>query len=114
MKTYYLAGPMTGLRQHNFPAFESAAKELRQQGYDIKSPHEIDFGETEENRGRMLPYNYYLKESLKLLLQCDGIVMLPQSHLSRGARIELELAKNCGMEVWRYEPADRTLRRISG
>jgi len=41
-KTYYLAGPMTGLPDHNFPAFHDKAKELRASGLTIINPAELD------------------------------------------------------------------------
>lgn len=42
MKTLYIAGPMSGIPQFNFPAFIAAAAALRAQGYTIISPAETD------------------------------------------------------------------------
>jgi hypothetical protein len=39
---YYIAGPMSGLPQFNFPLFIAAAEALRAAGFDIVSPAETD------------------------------------------------------------------------
>ncbi|MBF3131496.1 DUF4406 domain-containing protein, partial [Pseudomonas aeruginosa] len=36
----YLAGPMTGLPEHNFPAFHAEAARLRSLGYQVENPAE--------------------------------------------------------------------------
>lgn len=45
MTRLYIAGPMSGLPQFNFPAFYAAAEALRAQGYDVVSPAELDDAE---------------------------------------------------------------------
>ncbi|WP_457825134.1 DUF4406 domain-containing protein, partial [Staphylococcus aureus] len=35
MTRIYVAGPMSGLPELNFPAFHAAAAELRAQGFDV-------------------------------------------------------------------------------
>ena len=37
----YLAGPMTGLPQFNFPAFDNAEKDLQARGYDVVPPADL-------------------------------------------------------------------------
>jgi len=98
---YYLAGPMTGIEKFNFPAFEKAAKVLREKGLDIVSPHEIDHGETEETRGS-LDYWVYIKADLQAMLECDAIVLLDGWRSSRGCQFEVKLARHCGMQMFLY------------
>ena len=38
----YLAGPMAGYKDHNFPAFNAKAAELRALGHEVFNPAEIE------------------------------------------------------------------------
>ena len=40
MPRIYLAGPMTGLPEFNYPAFHAEAARLRQLGYHVENPAE--------------------------------------------------------------------------
>ena len=42
MKRIYIAGPMTGIRNYNFPAFFRAADSLRRNGFDSINPAQLD------------------------------------------------------------------------
>jgi hypothetical protein len=91
----YIAGPMTDVPAFNYPAFEAASAYLESIGYAVRSPHRdglpID-GDT--------PYETYLRDDLKLMLGCDGIVLLPGWTQSKGAKGELAVALQVGMAVY--------------
>lgn len=87
----YLSGPMTGIEAHNAPAFNAAAAKLRALGYDVFNPAEHGFDE--------LPWEQYLRRDLAALLDLDALAMLPGWTGSRGAQLEVHVAKSLGMPV---------------
>jgi hypothetical protein len=95
---HYIAGPMTGYKDFNYPAFETAAKRLSKLGMLVVSPtwhDEIVSGRAGDHR-----YQDYLRLGFRMLLQCDGIVMLPGWTKSLGARRELEIALDLNYPAW--------------
>lgn len=93
---FYLGGPMSGLPQYNFPRFKEVASILRNNGYNIISPAELDDAESEElalasTDGSLDPnYGSYLSRDLIIvsLPECVGGIFLEGWHNSRGARAE--------------------------
>lgn len=81
----YISGPMSGMPEHNFPAFHAEAARLRALGYDVVNPAELnpEPGKTWEE---------CMKVDLRELLDCDLVALLPDWEKSRGARKEMELA----------------------
>lgn len=111
----YLAGPMSGIRAFNIPAFDEAARNLRDAGYEVFSPAEIDGPITRAvllksatGDHKDLPmdesYSYYLSRDFRIL--CDSgiekIVTLPGWKDSKGARLEVALAKELGIAQCEY------------
>jgi Domain of unknown function (DUF4406) len=88
----YVAGPMTGRPDLNFPAFRSAAELLRQLGHDAVSPAEI-------NPNHSMPWAECMKRDIPALCTCDGIVMLDGWEFSRGATLERYVAEHLGLKV---------------
>lgn len=93
----YIAGPMTGYPQHNYPAFEAAAGDLRALGFRVVSPHELH----DDDMGR--PFDWYLRRDLKALVECDAIALLPGWQDSRGASLEHHVAVALGLQVFTIE-----------
>jgi hypothetical protein len=91
----YLCGPMTGIKQYNFPKFMEAAKRLRSAGYSVVNPAEVaisrgfdpianpDIVCTDEMRRE------FLDNDKKLLENCDGMAMIEGWMESKGCDEEL-------------------------
>jgi len=94
--TVYIAGPMTGLPEYNFPAFNEAAEALRAQGETVYNP--ADHGLVE---GAL--WDDYLRFDIGNLVKCESIYLLPGWSNSKGARTELKLAKKLDIVV-RFAP----------
>lgn len=88
----YVSGPMTGIKDHNFPAFRAASAQLAAAGYSVEDPSVkgvID-GWTWEQ---------YLRHDLREMLTCDGVAILPGWWNSRGALLEIDVAHKLSMPV---------------
>ncbi|MDA3922743.1 MAG: DUF4406 domain-containing protein [Salinisphaera sp.] len=84
----YLAGPMSGLPETNYPAFNAEARRLRQLGYHVENPADTPDQET---------WADYMRHALAKLVTCDMIALLPGYETSRGATIEHQIARDLGM-----------------
>lgn len=93
MKTrLYLAGPMTGLPEYNYPAFRAAATQLRAAGYLVSNP--ADGGVLDD-----WTWSDYMRRGLRELLGCDAVALLGGWATSRGARLEVKVATDLGLDV---------------
>lgn len=88
----YVSGPMTGIHDHNFPAFAAAAKELEAAGHVAIDPGAkgvIDGWSWED----------YLRHDLRQVFDCDGVALLPGWVDSRGAWLEVTVARALSMPI---------------
>lgn len=88
----YLAGPMTGLPDSNYPAFNAAAAELRANGWTVENPAECLLAEDAE-------WHDFMRSGITQLMRCRHVVMLPGWEKSRGATIERALALQLDIDV---------------
>ena len=107
MKRVVLSGPMTGLENYNFRAFDNAAADLSQQGFIVFNPadlgraalknfHEVSVG--------TLAYAQLMEECKRRIETCDMLVLLDGWENSNGAKTELEYALSLGKSVEVYKP----------
>lgn len=103
--TIYIAGPMTGLPDLNFPAFHAAAATLRAAGWNVANPAEI-------NPDPTMAWADCMRRDITALMDCDSILMLPGWPTSKGASLEFRIAFDLGMAVY-YGIEDAMLREVA-
>jgi len=97
----YVAGPMTGIENYNFPAFNAAANRLRGAGFTALNP--ADHGVVDGAE-----WGDYLRYDIGILATCERIHLLDDWEKSKGAALEVSIATALGMEI-SYE-TDGTVR----
>ena len=94
MTTLYLSGPMSGWENYNYPLFHEVAAILREAGYAVVNP-----AETPAPEGETPDWQWWMRRAITAMMTADAVAVLPAWGTSRGARTEVELALNLGMEV---------------
>lgn len=104
----YIAGPMTGYPEYNFPAFFEAAEALTEGGWMVFNPaqHDLDVHETMEKLTEAFAADkeQCLRDCLSwdtmvICDHCDAIFMLNGWENSKGARAEWALANALGLQI---------------
>ncbi len=114
MKNIYLAGPMRGIPEFNFPAFRRYAADLRAQGFKVFNPAEKDNERhgTDISKGNSTgseeqaaaQHGFNLREALHddlrfICLHADAVALMPGWQNSKGAKAERAAAEALGLEV---------------
>jgi len=89
----YIAGPMSGRIGANEEVFWAAEKELRNNGWRVINPRNNFLGHID------LPREHYMRIDLTHVLQADAVYMLRGWETSRGAKLELAVARQLGLDV---------------
>ena len=110
----YVAGPMRGIPEFNFPAFHSAADKLRTDGHFVFNPAERDNEKhgTDISKGNLSgceetaakEHGFNLREALGadlvwICAEADAIALLPGWENSKGAKAEKATAEALGLDV---------------
>lgn len=100
MRQVYIAGPMSGYPEHNFPAFTHAEGVVRAAGFEPVNPATINPCEpgTVVTPGGAL-WREFMRKDIKALVDCYGIYMLVGWQASKGASLEHDIAVRLGLVV---------------
>jgi nucleoside 2-deoxyribosyltransferase len=109
----YLAGPMRGKPNFNFPAFDYAAAKLREQGHEVFSPAdhdreqngpEIEINPTGDEAICEKQFGFSIRDALGADLtwicrEADAVALLPGWEHSTGATAERATAIALGLST---------------
>lgn len=107
----YVAGPMRGYADFNFPAFDEAAGKLRAAGHEVFSPAEHDrttygpeVASPTGNEDDIAHTGFNLRDAMAadtgwICKEADGVAVLPGYLTSLGATAEVALAIALGLPV---------------
>ena len=100
-KRIYIAGPMRGYPQYNYPAFNAADEWLTLQGWEVKSPAKISktFGTPSAIDANPYLLARLMRYEIEVLEKCDAIYLLRGWEKSVGAKEELAVALREGLEI---------------
>ena len=107
---------MTGIPQFNYPLFYSAASALRELGFEVFSPAEMDdpaiqaaalaspdgSAKDYESAGKGTWGDFLARDVKMIADELDAIILLPEWDTSKGARLEAFVSVICGHPVWLY------------
>jgi hypothetical protein len=98
----YIAGPMRGIPEDNHEAFNEAEKRWRSIGHSPRSPArmaralgKVDSFESPPNFMRQV-----MVIDAVVICGCDAIAVLPGWQSSKGALMEVALAKSIGIPIY--------------
>lgn len=92
----YIAGPMTGIPDFNYPAFDAAEGELRALGFDVRNP---TAAEKHNDTGKPQAWDWYMRHALNMVLEAGGIALLPGWEDSRGATLEVTVGRALRLDI---------------
>ena len=90
---------MTGYPKHNHPAFIAMARALRSHGLMVFNP-------AENGLPANAAWSAHMRVDIRMLMGCYRIATLPGIEASKGAQLELHIARELGMPI---TPADKLL-----
>ena len=102
-KRIYLSGPMTGIYDWNREAFIEAARYLRERGARVYNPA---FSAPMAHEKAKSHQFYMLRDLHELTCYIgespyyDAVAQLPGWDKSNGAKVEMLVAKTCGIDVF--------------
>lgn len=110
----YIAGPMRGFLNFNYPTFNDYAEKHRAAGWDVVNPVEIGagYGTPEQINADPALLAAVVSAELHALEKCDAIFLLEGWNESVGAKQELAAALAAGLKVYVWPKIVIPLTRI--
>jgi hypothetical protein len=122
--TIYVAGPMRGFENYNYPAFDRCAKVLSEQGWTVINPAELDreagkpmsdpmeFSPDTNYEDHEFMRNALKRDMISICDECTAIYMMSNWERSKGANTELALAKALGLDIFYEAPLPKVQKEF--
>lgn len=95
----YIAGPMRGYPDYNYPAFYGAEERLSAKGHEVVNPAKVGdaYGTPDQLVADKGLLDRLMNDELRMIATCDTIYLLKGWEASEGARSELAVALMLGL-----------------
>jgi hypothetical protein len=95
MTKIYISGKITGLPMEEvIEKFNNCEKQLQEEGFITFNPIKISPYSEEKT------WEDYMVSDIEALFKCDAIYMMLDWGQSKGARIEYQIAKEMGIQIY--------------
>ena len=115
IRSCYLAGPMRGHEENNFPEFHRQAAWLRSKNWKVFSPAERDEADEALNGDWKISaqtgLDYFMQFDLAAVCQADAVILMNDWETSQGARLESMVAVEIAHPVFEIV---RDIRKLGG
>ena len=103
----YIAGPMSSIKDLNYPEFNRVSRELSRMGHEVYNPATAFNGAYID-----LPYDIWLREAVRLVSMVNGMVLLSGWDRSKGALTEIHIGLSLGMPFYSHVVGKASLLQL--
>ncbi len=105
MKKIYIAGPMRGIPEYNFPAFMEADDLLTLYGWITINPAQVDIDrgfdpKTPQHTLTKKDLEDFIVRDIHLVMSADAICLLEGWEHSKGVGVEIAIAHYCDIPIF--------------
>ena len=94
-KKVYLSGPITGIANLNIDEFQKYEDKFINLNFKVINPHKLHTSEETET----FKWHEFMRKDIKEMMQCDFVAVLSGWEKSKGANLELYIARNEEMPI---------------
>lgn len=107
-KKVYISGPMTGIVNLNIEEFKKYEDKFKNLNFEVVNPHNLFNKEEVDEMDLKLEnkeisfeeyHGFFMRRDIKEMMNCDFIAVLKGYEKSKGANIEVYLARNINMPI---------------
>ena len=104
----YISGPITGILNYNIAEFKKYEEKFKNLNFEVVNPHELFTKEEVDGINKSLEdkvisfeehHAFFMRRDIKEMMDCDFIAVLNGWEKSKGANIEVYVARNLNIPV---------------